>query len=98
MIKPFIGTREIFAQANNEPIITSLLDQDFYKSKDIYQNNLGLFDGQIDLGVYSMQIYVTASLAEYVGSDPIEKRIQKLDLLSGQKAAIMLELKILRGE
>ena len=40
-----------------------------------------------------MEIYVGAALAEYTGSDPIEKRIQKLDLLSGQKAAIMLELK-----
>ena len=45
-----------------------------------------------------MEIYVAASLAEYIGSDPIEKRIQKLDLLSGQKAAIMLQLKVLRGE
>jgi len=87
---------ELFFKDNNG--LNAYVDQDFYKSKDIYQNNLGLFDGQIDLGVYSMQIYVTASLAEYVGSDPIEKRIQKLDLLSGQKAAIMLELKILRGE
>ena len=87
---------ELFFKNNNG--LNAYVDQDFYKSKDIYQNNFGLFDGQIDLGVYSMEIYVTASLAEYTGSDPIEKRIQKLDLLSGQKAAIMLELKILRGE
>ena len=88
--------QELFFKNNNG--LNAYVDQDFYKSKDIYQNNFGLFDGQIDLGVYSMEIYVTASLAEYTGSDPIEKRIQKLDLLSGQKAAIMLELKILRGE
>ncbi len=87
---------ELFFKNNNG--LNAYVDQDFYKSKDIYQNNFDLFDGQIDLGVYSMEIYVTASLAEYTGSDPIEKRIQKLDLLSGQKAAIMLELKILRGE
>ena len=90
-------TKEELFFKNNEGL-SAYVDQDFYKSKAIYEGNLGLFNTQVDLGAYSMEIYVGASLAEYTGSDPIEKRLQKLDLLSGQKAAIMLELKILRGE
>jgi len=90
-------TKEELFFKNNEGL-SAYVDQDFYKSKTIYQGNLGLFNTQVDLGAYSMGIYVGAALAEYTGSDPIEKRIQKLDLLSGQKAAIMLELKILKSQ
>ena len=90
-------TKEELFFKNNEGL-SAYVDQDFYKSKTIYQGNLGLFNTQVDLGAYSMEIYVGATLAEYTGSDPIEKRIQKLDLLSGQKAAIMLELKILKSQ
>ena len=90
-------TKEELFFKNNEGL-SAYVDQDFYKSKAIYEGNLGLFNTQVDLGAYSMEIYVGASLAEYTGSDPIEKRIQKLDLLSGQKAAIMLELKILKSQ
>jgi len=90
-------TKEELFFKNNEGL-SAYVDQDFYKSKSIYENNLGLFNTQVDLGAYSMEIYVGAALAEYTGSDPIEKRIQKLDLLSGQKAAIMLELKILKSQ
>jgi len=90
-------TKEELFFKNNEGL-SAYVDQDFYKSKSIYEGNLGLFDTQVDLGAYSMEIYVGATLAEYTGSDPIEKRIQKLDLLSGQKAAIMLELKILKSQ
>jgi len=90
-------TKEELFFKNNEGL-SAYVDQDFYKSKTIYQGNLGLFNTQVDLGAYSMEIYVGAALAEYTGSDPIEKRIQKLDLLSGQKAAIMLELKILKSQ
>jgi len=90
-------TKEELFFKNNEGL-SAYVDQDFYKSKSIYENNLGLFNTQVDLGAYSMEIYVGATLAEYTGSDPIEKRIQKLDLLSGQKAAIMLELKILKSQ
>jgi len=90
-------TKEELFFKNNEGL-SAYVDQDFYKSKSIYENNLGLFNTQVDLGAYSMEIYVGATLAKYTGSDPIEKRIQKLDLLSGQKAAIMLELKILKSQ
>jgi len=90
-------TKEELFFKNNEGL-SAYVDQDFYKSKAIYEGNLGLFNTQVDLGAYSMEIYVGASLAEYTGSDPIEKRLQKLDLLSGQKAAIMLELKILKSQ
>tara|TARA_R110000744_G_scaffold117411_5_gene219548 strand:+ start:7533 stop:9341 length:1809 start_codon:yes stop_codon:yes gene_type:complete len=85
---------ELFFKNNNG--LSAYTKQDFYKSKDIYGGNTGLFDTQIDLGAYSIAIYVNASLNEYIGNDPIQKRIKKLDLLAGQKAAIMLELKLLK--
>ena len=87
---------ELFFKNNNG--LSAYADQDFYKSKTIYEGNLGLFDTQVDLGAYSVEIYVGASLVEYTGSDPIQKRIEKLDFLSGQKAAIMLELQLLRAQ
>jgi len=87
---------ELFFKNNNG--LSAYADQNFYKSKRIYEGNVGLFETQVDLGAYSMQIYVGASLVEYTGSDPIQKRIEKLDFLSGQKAAIMLELQVLKQQ
>ena len=44
----------------------------FIKSKDIYTDtNLDFFN-QIDLGVYSKDIYTTVSLNSYVSNDPVE--------------------------
>jgi len=90
-------TKEELFFKNNEGL-SAYADQNFYKSKRIYEGNVGLFETQVDLGAYSMQIYVGASLVEYTGSDPIQKRIEKLDFLSGQKAAIMLELQVLKQQ
>ena len=90
-------TKEELFFKNNEGL-SAYANQDFYKSKRIYKDNLDLFETQVDLGAYSMEIYVSASLTEYTGSDPIQKRIEKLDFLSGQKAAIMLELKVLKQQ
>ena len=90
-------TKEELFFKNNEGL-SAYADQDFYKSKDIYKDSLGLFETQVDLGVYSVEIYVRASLSEYTGSDPIQKRLEKLDFLSGQKAAIMLELQLLKQQ
>jgi len=87
---------ELFFKNNNG--LSAYADQNFYKSKRIYEGNVGLFETQVDLGAYSVEIYVGASLVEYTGSDPIQKRIEKLDFLSGQKAAIMLELQVLKQQ
>ena len=44
----------------------------FYKSKDIYNNqNLDLFN-QVDLSVYNKEIYGNVTLAKYSQNDPVE--------------------------
>ena len=61
----------------------------FYKSKEIYTDqNLDLFN-QIDLGVYSKDIYTTVTLASYVNNDPVEIHKKKLQDIQARKNKIL---------
>ena len=75
---------ELFFKNNNG--LSAYADQNFYKSKRIYEGNVGLFETQVDLGAYSMQIYVGASLVEYTGSDPIQKKNRKIRFIIWTKS------------
>jgi len=87
---------ELFFKNNNT--LNAYAKTDFYKSKDIYSTDLGLFTIQPDLGVYNKEIYQTASLNQYIDNDEIEVHKKKLYNISRQKDQIMLELDILRGK
>jgi len=87
---------ELFFKDNNT--LNAYTKTDFYKSKNIYSTDLGLFTDQLDLGVYSEEIYQTASLNQYIENDQIEVHKKKLYNISRQKDQIMLELEILRGK
>ena len=87
---------ELFFKDNNA--LNAYAKTDFYKSKDIYSTDLGLFTIQPDLGVYNKEIYQTASLNQYIDNDEIEVHKKKLYNISRQKDQIMLELDILRGK
>ncbi len=68
----------------------------FYKSKEIYTDqNLDLFN-QIDLGVYSKDIYTTVTLASYVNNDPVEIHKKKLQDIQARKNKILMELEVLK--
>jgi len=68
----------------------------FYKSKEIYTDqNLDLFN-QIDLGVYSKDIYTTVTLASYVNNDPVEVHKRKLQDIQARKNKILMELEVLK--
>ena len=68
----------------------------FYKLKKIYTDqNLDLFN-QIDLGVYSKDIYTTVTLASYVNNDPVEIHKKKLQDIQARKNKILMELEVLK--
>ena len=70
----------------------------FYKSKDIYNNqNLDLFN-HIDLSVYNKEIYSEITLASYSQNDPVE--VHRVQLLEAKQKTnrLKLELEALRNE
>jgi hypothetical protein len=81
-----------------QPELDSYEEVQFYESKDIYQDaNLELFENQVDLGSYSVQIYAGVTLSAYSVNDPMQIFEERMDFLARQKLSIMLELKKLRG-
>ena len=82
----------------NNNTLNAYLKTDFYKSKDIYTNtNLDFFN-QIDLGVYSKDIYTTVSLNSYVNNDPVEIHKKNLQKINTKKKQLLIELEALKNE
>ncbi len=80
----------------NNNTLNAYLKTDFYKSKDIYTNtNLDFFN-QIDLGVYSKDIYTTVSLNSYVSNDPVEIHKKNLERIKTKKRQLLAELEALK--
>ena len=80
-----------------QPELDSYEEVEFYESKDIYQDaNLELFENQVDLGGYSVQIYAGVTLSAYSVNDPMQIFEERMDFLARQKLSIMLELKKLK--
>ena len=80
-----------------QPELDGYKEVAFYKAKDIYlNNNVELFENQIDLGAYSVSIYTNVSLSDYKLNDPMEIFNNRLDFLARQKLSIMIELKKLK--
>ena len=70
---------------------------DFYKPQNIYQNVDDALFIQTDLGTYYKNIYVGVTLDNYINSDPIGQRNQKLYDLKVEKLKILIDLKKLKG-
>ena len=80
-----------------QPELDSYEEVQFYESKDIYQDaNLELFENQVDLGSYSIQIYAGVTLSAYSANDPMQIFEERMEFLARQKLSIMLELKKLK--
>jgi len=70
----------------------------FYKSKDIYNNqNLDLFN-QLDLGVYNKEIYNNVTLASYTQNDPVEVHKVQLQKAQSKTNKLKLELEAMKNE
>jgi len=70
----------------------------FYKSKDIYNNqNLDLFN-QLDLGVYDKEIYSSVTLASYTQNDPVEVHKVQLQKAQSKTNKLKLELEAMKNE
>ena len=61
----------------------------FYKPKDIYLDQLNIFDPR--------QIYDNVNLASYVNNDKIEIKARKLNELNIKKQRILIELEQLKN-
>ena len=82
----------------NNNTLNAYLKTDFYKSKDIYTDtNLDFFN-QIDLGVYSKDIYTTVSLNSYVSNDPVEVHKKNIQRINTNKRKLLAELEALKNE
>ena len=94
-IKISIDPRDIFKEVVN---LDSYSNKDFYQDKGLqYDVNDDFFD-QLSMIEYSKEIYKGITLVTYIQGDPIEIYKQELEELAIQKAGIMIELKLLRGE
>ena len=68
----------------------------FYKSKDIYNNqNLDLFN-QVDLSVYDKEIYGDITLAKYSQNDPVEVHRVQLQKARSKTNRLKLELEAMK--
>jgi len=61
----------------------------FYKPKDIYLDQLNIFDFR--------QLYPNTSLATYIQNDKIEIKARKLQEINSRKQQLLLELEILKN-
>jgi hypothetical protein len=94
-IKVSVDPRDIFKEVVS---LDSYSNRDFYQDKGLqYDVNDGFFD-QLSMIEYSKDIYNDVTLVMYIQGDPVEIYKQELEELAIQKAGIMIELKLLRGE
>jgi hypothetical protein len=94
-IKVSIDPRDIFKEVVS---LDSYSNKDFYKDKGLqYDVNNDFFD-QLSMIEYSKEIYKGITLVTYIQGDPVEIYKRELEELAIQKAGIMIELKLLRGE
>ena len=63
--------------------------QEFYKSKDIYLNQVVMFDNR--------KIYNNVSLANYISNDPINIKENKLYKINLEKQRLLIEIRELNN-
>ena len=98
-----VDVGEIKITVNPKDIFNEVVSLDSYKGKDFYKDdglkyevNDDFFD-QASMIQYNKEIYTNVTLIAYIQTDPVTVHRQELEELAIQKAGIMLELKLLRG-
>ena len=74
---------------SNDVVLTQYINQQFYKSKDIYLNQVIMFDNR--------NIYNNVSLATYISNDPINIKESILQDINIQKQKLLMEIEVLRN-
>jgi len=93
-IKITVNPKDIFKEVVN---LDSYSKKDFYQDKGLqYKVNDDFFD-QASMIQYNKEIYTNVTLIAYIQTDPVTVYRQEMEELAIQKAGIMLELKLLRG-
>ena len=99
-----VDVGEIKVSVNPKDIFKEVVSLDSYSNKDFYQDK-GLqyevnndFFSQLSMIEYSKEIYNDVTLILYIQGDPVTMYRQEMEELAIQKAGIMIELKLLRGE
>ena len=93
-IKITVNPKDIFKEVVN---LDSYSNKDFYKDKGLqYEVNDDFFN-QASMIAYNKEIYENVTLVAYIQTDPVAVYKRELEELAIQKAGIMLELKLLRG-
>ena len=98
-----VDVGEIKITVNPKDIFKEVVSLDSYKSKDFYKDkglqykvNDNFFD-QASMIQYNKEIYTNVTLIAYIQTDPVTVYRREMEELAIQKAGIMIELKLLRG-
>jgi hypothetical protein len=77
------------AMQNDQASLTAYNNVEFYKPKDIYLNQIEIFDNR--------SIYANVDLLKYTDNDIMEIKIKKLNEIKYKKRILLLELKELKN-
>ena len=77
------------AMQNDQASLTAYNNVEFYKSKDIYLNQIEIFDNR--------SIYANVDLKKYTANDIMEIKIKKLNEIKYKKRILLLELQELKN-
>lgn len=77
------------AMQNDQASLTAYNNVEFYKSKDIYLNQIEIFDNR--------SIYKNVDLVQYIDNDIMEIKIKKLNEIKYKKRILLLELQELKN-
>ena len=78
------------AMTSEQASLNAYANTAFYKPKDIYLNQLNIFDNR--------QIYPNTNLASYTNNDKIEIKARKLQEINSRKQKLLMELEMLKNE
>ena len=73
----------------SDMVLAEYMNQEFYKSKDIYLNQVIMSDNR--------DIYNNVSLATYISNDPINIKESILQDINIQKQKLLIEIEVLRN-
>ena len=76
------------AMQNDQASLVAYNNTEFYKPKDIYLNQIEIFDNR--------SIYANVDLVEYIANDIMEVKIKKLNEIKSKKRLLLLELQELK--
>ena len=74
---------------NDQVSLNSYANTQFYKPKNIYLDQLNIFDNR--------QIYPNKSLATYIQNDKMDIKARKLEEIKSKKQKLLLELEVLKN-